>query len=351
MPKDEYDDSDPSSIYNNSFSFDDAINSVMNALNDTINENTLSNPELTNDIIKAIEGIEKYFNSVDGNDVDNEYNIAKRKKLIKLRDKYNNIYHKLESSVKTDNVDKSMSVKPILSIDYTNIDEIQTENELSVIESIKEIIGDSKLTLEKDGDNFMPNIDLNSISSGDTNYVDAINKLANKIELNDKLILSNTDKLKCVANSLHSIIINRNPSSNPLITKAFNNMYIKIYNIAFKENIRLKPPINLNHISINENDNNFDESNTKLTINQYESDEIMDNMFKFLSPGGKYSNGNLKLIVNTLENEIDDAESDIDKRDSILKSTNNLMSSVKTKMKQLSSEIKNIDNKDINKKK
>ncbi|OUM57951.1 hypothetical protein PIROE2DRAFT_16904 [Piromyces sp. E2] len=355
LPKDKYDESNPSSVYKNTSSFDDAFDEIMDKLDKKMNEDaTLSNEKIMGDIVGALESINKCFDSVDGNAANNnDPDNNKIKKLKRLRIRSNLLNHNIQqnSNVKDEIKEKlSTSAKPIPSIDYTKSEEKQTENEQNVIVGIKDAMGESKLTLEMDGDKFTPNIDVNSISEGATNYVDALNKLASRIEGNGPLLASNPDKLKSIADTLYSTINWRNGlSSNPLITKALNKVYSKVYDIAKKEGITLNSPMNDDHIAINEDDNNVDPSHTKLTINKSEPDETMDNIFSFTTDGdGHYAKRNVKLITNTIEKDIEDSVNDIRKQSNVMERTNKMMSIMKSSMKDLSRDINGKDDEEIN---
>ncbi|OUM63110.1 hypothetical protein PIROE2DRAFT_10418 [Piromyces sp. E2] len=353
LPNDQYDESDPSSVYENASSFDDAFDKLMDKLDEKTNDDaTLSNDEVMNDIVGALESIKQCFDSVDGNAANNnDPDNSKTKKMKRLRIKSNYINQKIQNSNVKDEVKEklSTSAKPIPSIDYTKSEEKQTENEQNVIVGIKDVMGESKLTLEMDGDKFTPNIDANSISEGATDYVDALNKLADRIEVNGPLLASNPDKLKSIADTLHSTINWRNGlSSNPLITKALNKVYSKVYDVAKKEGITLNSPMNEDHIAINEDDNNVDPSQTKLTINKGEPDKTMDNIFSFTDEDGHYVKGNIKLITNTLERDIEDSVNDFDKQENVMRRTNKIMSSMKSSMKELARDINGKDNEEIN---
>lgn len=365
LPDDEYDENKPTFFYKNSDSMDDVFENIMDTFDELSgNSDILSSKSDMAKIINGLRYLKQYIDSEESQAFNNkEYNKEKMERINNLKSRYNMLHRRFSESDMSDDIKEKFnkSVKTANLVDLTNSKEKQAESEIAVISSIKNILGESGLTLETDGEFFKPFIDSSSISEGSTNYVEAIDKLSERLDKDENayLLTLDTEILIKTANLLYSDILERNANSDDYaVTKALNKLYKKLYNIASKKNIKMESP--LEHLnSIDGSDSNDitndstqqDYSNSKLSINKSEPDELCDEFFVFIDDEGnptnyKYAKDNMDLISNTFMKQIEDnARNDLNKS-----MVNRYMISLLKSIKNAIKKIGNAFEKDLNEK-
>ncbi|ORX53853.1 hypothetical protein BCR36DRAFT_21676 [Piromyces finnis] len=242
LPDDEYDENEPTFFYKNSDSMDDVFENIMDTFDELSgNFDILSSKSDMAKIINAQRYLKQYIDSEESQAFNNkEYNGEKMERINNLKSRYNMLHRRFsESDMSNDIKEKfNKSVKTANFVDLTNSKEKQAGKEIAVISSIKNMLGESGLTLETDGEYFKPFIDSSSISEGSTNYVEAIDKLSERLDKDENayLLTLDTENLIKTANLLYSDILERNGNSGDYaVTKALNKLYKKLYNIASKK--------------------------------------------------------------------------------------------------------------------
>lgn len=241
------------------------------------------------------------------------------------------------------------------------------KEKLMLLIGIKNIIGEDNLSLITKDNKFTSEIDPCSISEGSTNYVEALNNLANTNTMNIYVAMADKDAITNTMNILYKAIISRNAlSSDPKVTLALNKLYRNLYVMVSYDNKDINKPLNLKHLEQSEIDDN-DSSNSKLIIPSSQSNEDLDDVFEFVNNNeGKnednndenvdnnnedkkisYAHDNINLITNTLEKMLKNSVENNNEED--LEFVNSQMSKIKTKLSSLMKHMKNLDGKSIKK--
>jgi len=372
IPNRKADMNSPTFFYADSSDFEEAIDSIMDSLDSfALNPNSLSNEKTISNIEAIMSKINDYITNEDGNYLNNKNNNLYKTKLMSLlKNRYNLINHKLLASDLVDDKfkEKIQSLTNIPSIvEFPNNDEKNAEREINVLINIKNIIGEDNLSLITKDNKFTSEIDPSSISEGSTNYVEALNNLANNVLTNFKVAMADKDTITNTMNTLYKAIISRNAlSSDHKVTLALNKLYRNLYVMLSYDNKDINKPLNLKHLEQSEIDDN-DSSNSKLIIPSSQSNEDLDDVFEFVNNGeGKnednnnenddnnnennkisYAHDNINLITNTLEKKLKNSVENNNEED--LEFVNSQMSKIKTKLSSLMKHIKNLDGKSIKK--
>jgi len=104
-------------------------------------------------------------------------------------------------------------------VEFPDSDEKNGEREINVLIGIKNLIGGDSFSLNTENGKFIPEIDPDSISAGSSNYVEALDNLANEVNGKIRLLIADKSEVENTLNNLYSAIIARNAySSDPKIT-------------------------------------------------------------------------------------------------------------------------------------